>query len=203
MEAMSRLLGQLYDRPGSRRDRRCGGDHVGEAGRGDRRQADVERTQARFGLKPERLAADAGYGDAANLAWLVEERGIEPHIPVFEKDRTDDSFGRADFGYSHETDSYACPGGRELRRYWQDSREAKARPPADGIYRYRARKADCDACSLRSRCRPGEAGRKLLRSIHEDARDVARKIALTGWVWVHYFDVPRERHRWKKLARHA
>jgi transposase len=33
----------------------------------------IERTQARFGLWPERLAADAGYGDAANLAWLVEE----------------------------------------------------------------------------------------------------------------------------------
>src|SRR5829696_351241 len=41
----------------------------------------IERTQARFGLWPERLAADAGYGDAANLAWLVEEKGIKPHIP--------------------------------------------------------------------------------------------------------------------------
>ena len=38
----------------------------------------IERTQARFGLWPERLAADAGYGDAANLAWLVEEKGIKP-----------------------------------------------------------------------------------------------------------------------------
>jgi hypothetical protein len=45
----------------------------------------LDRTRERFGLKPQRLAADAGYGDAANLAWLVEERGIEPHIPVFEK----------------------------------------------------------------------------------------------------------------------
>jgi transposase len=158
----------------------------------------LDRTRERFGLKPQRLAADAGYGDAANLAWLVEERGIEPHIPVFEKDRTDGSFGRADFGYSHETDSYTCPGGRELRRYWQDSREAKARPPADGIYRYRARKAECDACSLRSRCRPGEAGRKLLRSIHEDARDVARKIALTDA----YLISRRERKKVEMLFAH-
>ncbi len=45
----------------------------------------IERTEARFGLWPERLAADAGYGDAANLAWLVEEKGIKPHIPVFDK----------------------------------------------------------------------------------------------------------------------
>jgi hypothetical protein len=32
-------------------------------------------------LWPERLAADAGCGDAPNLPRLVEERGIEPHIP--------------------------------------------------------------------------------------------------------------------------
>jgi hypothetical protein len=42
----------------------------------------IERTQERFGLWPERLAADTGYGSAENLAWLVHERGIEPHIPV-------------------------------------------------------------------------------------------------------------------------
>jgi transposase len=119
----------------------------------------LDRTQERFGIWPERLAADTGYGSAENLAWLVHEKGIEPHIPVFDKDRTDGSFARADFTYDHADDSYTCPGGKQLRRYWQDGRAAKAKPPADGIYRYRARKADCDSCELRSRCRPGEQGR--------------------------------------------
>jgi len=45
----------------------------------------IERTQERFGLWPEKLVADTAYGSAPNLAWLVEERGIEPHIPVFDK----------------------------------------------------------------------------------------------------------------------
>ena len=45
----------------------------------------IERTQDRFGLYPERLAADSAYGSAEMLAWLVHERGIEPHIPVFDK----------------------------------------------------------------------------------------------------------------------
>ena len=45
----------------------------------------IDRTQERFGLWPERLVGDTGYGDAKNLSWLVEERGIEPHIPVFDK----------------------------------------------------------------------------------------------------------------------
>jgi len=42
----------------------------------------IERTQERFGVWPQRLAADTAYGSAENLAWLVHERGIEPHIPV-------------------------------------------------------------------------------------------------------------------------
>ena len=158
----------------------------------------LDRTQERFGIWPERLAADTGYGDAANLAWLVHERGIEPHIPVFEKGRTDGSFGRADFAYDHATDSYTCPGGKELRQFWHEGRAAKAQPPADGIYKYRARKAECDACDLRSRCRPGDAGRKVLRSIHEGARDLARDLSKTDA----YLASRRERKKVEMLFAH-
>jgi hypothetical protein len=50
----------------------------------------IDRTARRFGIKPRHLAADSAYGSAANLAWLVKERQIEPHIPVFDKsNRTD------------------------------------------------------------------------------------------------------------------
>jgi transposase len=158
----------------------------------------LDRTQERFGIWPERLAADTGYGDAANLAWLVHERAIEPHIPVFEKSRTDGSFGRTDFTYDHETDSYTCPGGKQLRQFWQEGRAAKAKPPADGIYKYRARKADCDACDLRSRCRPGDAARKVLRSIHEGARDLARDLSKTDA----YLTSRRERKKVEMLFAH-
>jgi transposase len=158
----------------------------------------LDRTQERFGIWPERLAADTGYGSAENLAWLVHERGIEPHIPVFEKNRTDGSFGRPDFIYDHKTDSYTCPGGKQLRRYWQEGRAAKAKPPADGIDKYRARKADCDACELRSRCRPGDAGRKVLRSIHEGARDLARDLSETDA----YLTSRRERKKVEMLFAH-
>src|SRR5271167_5172930 len=36
----------------------------------------IERTEQRFGLKPERLVGDTAYGAAAMLNWLVEEKGI-------------------------------------------------------------------------------------------------------------------------------
>jgi hypothetical protein len=31
------------------------------------------------------LDGDTGYGSADMLGWLVQERGIEPHVPVFDK----------------------------------------------------------------------------------------------------------------------
>lgn len=35
------------------------------------------------------------------LAWMVDEKGIEPHIPVWDKsERKDDSFSRSDFAWN-------------------------------------------------------------------------------------------------------
>jgi hypothetical protein len=36
-------------------------------------KAMIERTERRFNIKPERLAADTAYGSGANLNWLVNE----------------------------------------------------------------------------------------------------------------------------------
>src|SRR5262249_22601927 len=48
-------------------------------------QTMIERTEARFGIKPEWLAADTAYGAAPNLDWLVNTQGIAPHVPVIDK----------------------------------------------------------------------------------------------------------------------
>lgn len=58
----------------------------------------IARVQDPFGVWPERLAADTAYGSAEMLAWLVHERGIHPHIPVFAKSaRRDGTFERDAF----------------------------------------------------------------------------------------------------------
>jgi hypothetical protein len=49
----------------------------------------------------------------------------------------------------------------------------------DNQLMYRASKYDCDACLLKPRCCPKEPARKIPRSIHEGARDMARDIAKT------------------------
>lgn len=143
-------------------------------------QTMLTRTAETFGLWPERLIADTGYGSAAMLGWLVDEQGIEPHIPVFDKSqRTDGTFSRSDFAYDNERDLYVCPGGKELLHYRRRFERPRLGVDAEGLMRYRATKRDCGACGLKQRCCPKHPARKLLRSIHEGARDMARDIAKT------------------------
>ncbi|HEX9555204.1 MAG TPA: IS1182 family transposase [Reyranella sp.] len=133
----------------------------------------LDRTIERFGVYPKRIAGDTAYGSGEMLDWLVHERGIEPHVPVFDKSRrTDDTFSRDDFTYDHDGDVYFCPGGKMLT--------TKGTVVNDGTtLLYRASKYDCDACALKPRCCPKEPARKVPYSIHEGARDLARDIATT------------------------
>ena len=132
----------------------------------------IERTEERFGLKPERLVGDTAYGAAPMLNWLVEEKGIAPHIPVFDKSKRDDgTFSRSDFRYDPTDDVYHCPGGKRLGTSGT-VHEGKT-------LLYRASKLDCDVCPLKPQCCPKEPSRKIPRDIHEHARDVARSFAGT------------------------
>jgi transposase len=131
----------------------------------------IERTEERFGLKPERLAADTAYGAAANLNWLVNEKQIVPHIPVIDKSKREDgTFSREDFIFDKARDIYTCPAGKVLTTTGSIVNVEQLL--------YRASKLDCDGCPFKMRCCPKEPARKIPRSIHEDARDVAR--ALVG-----------------------
>ena len=47
-------------------------------------------------LQRSRLVADGGYGSADMVGWLVDERGIEPHVKLIDKaERTVQSAGSA------------------------------------------------------------------------------------------------------------
>src|SRR5258708_28889845 len=75
----------------------------------------IERTEERFDIKPERLAADTAYGSGANLNWLVKDKKIAPHIPVIDKSKHDDgTFSREDFTFDKERNVYICPAGQPL-----------------------------------------------------------------------------------------
>ena len=143
-------------------------------------QTMLERTEERFGLKPGYLTADTAYGSAKNLAWLVKQKEITPHIPVFDKStRTDGTFSRSDFTWDPDADRYICPAGKELVQFRRAYATPRTGVDEDGMRRYRASKKDCDVCELKPRCCPNDVIRKIPRHVDEDARDVARALAGT------------------------
>jgi hypothetical protein len=140
----------------------------------------IDRAMERFELYPARLIGDSAYGSAEMLNWLVHDRGIEPHVPVFDKSkRTDGTFSREDFTYDHVSDTYRCPADKALQHYRRRFTTPRTGVPNDNLIRYRASTHDCRPCPLKPRCRPNAPARKVLRSIHEGARDLAREIAKT------------------------
>ena len=67
----------------------------------------------------------------------------------------------------------------------------------DAIVRMRAELADCGPCPLKPRCCPKTPERKIPRSIHEDARDLARALVGTP-----AFEQSRRRKRVEMLFAH-
>lgn len=129
----------------------------------------IKRTEERFGLKPDRLAADTAYGSAPMLAWLVDDKAIEPHIPVWDKSAGKAGlFPRSAFTFDKEINAYVCPGGKQLH--------TTGRITSDNTILYRSRNPDCAGCALKPNCCPNTPGRKIARSIHEEARDYARSL---------------------------
>jgi len=111
---------------------------------------------------------------------MVNEAGIEPHVPVWDRgEGKDGHFGRSDFIYDEEADVYTCPNGKELKRFRRNYKTPRSGITRSNEIKYRASKRDCTACPMKERCCPNTEIRKVTRSVHESARDVARAVRET------------------------
>jgi DDE family transposase len=109
-----------------------------------------------------KVVADAGYSNGEQVAHC-ESEGIIPYVPVMRTVNNQGDgrlFGRADFRYEPETDSYVCPSKKRLLRKHTNHK--------DRYTMYKASAADCGACSLKSRCTQAPR-RGLARHLHEEA----------------------------------
>jgi transposase len=130
----------------------------------------IERVKSRFDLRPRRLAGDTVYGAVRLLKWLVD-RGITPHIPVWDKSaRSDGTFSRSDFVFDPERNIYVCPGGAKLT--------STGNIDQGHIVYYRASKNDCSTCSLKQKCTTAIV-RKITGDLNEEVRDQVRALANT------------------------
>lgn len=140
----------------------------------------VERVENQHALKPARLIGDTAYGTAPMLAWMVDEKGIAPHVPVWDKtDSNPDVFRREEFTWDEKADCYICPAGHPLltrRRHFTTPRTTVTK--ANTII-YRSSQKDCKVCQHKPNCCPNTDVKKITRSVHEAARDVARTLSQT------------------------
>lgn len=133
----------------------------------------IDRVERQVHLKPKRLVGDTAYGAAPLLNWIVNEKQIEPHIPVWEKaNRGDGTFSRSDFTFDAQENAYTCPSGKKLK--------TTGRATSADTLLYRTANSDCAGCAMKQRCCPNTPNRKIPRSIYEDARDVARTVCTTA-----------------------
>ncbi|MBY0565698.1 MAG: transposase [Hyphomonadaceae bacterium] len=128
----------------------------------------IERTDARFGLRPKTLIGDTAYGAGRMVGWLVRN-AITPHVPVRESaNKGEGIIPESAFSFDTGCDDYTCPEGKRLTS-------------TGHVYNrrisYRASKFDCEMCTLKSNCCPTQPYRKLTRDVDEAARDVARALA--------------------------
>lgn len=143
-------------------------------------KAMLDRVEYRFGIKPSHLIADTAYGSGPMLGWLVDDKQIEPHIPVWDKtEREDGTFSRNDFTWDERADEYRCPADKPLRREWRAFSNPRTHITKAETIIYRARESDCASCPLKARCCPNMSFRKIARSLYEDARDRARLLRNT------------------------
>lgn len=97
----------------------------------------------------------SAYGTAPMLAWMVEEKDIEPHVPMWDKtERKNDSFSSNDFHWNEEAEEYRCPAGNPLRSEWRAFKNERSHVTKANTIIFRSRQADCATCLMKAKCCP-------------------------------------------------
>ena len=120
----------------------------------------LDRTAEQFDLTPSRVVADAGYGSAEMLGWLVGcERGIEPHVKVFDKSGAQGrNFLAQRLRLRCGSQRLCLPRrGKELKKYHRNFSKPRDGLTKAGTLLDFAKKHYCDACALKPKCCPEHA----------------------------------------------
>jgi hypothetical protein len=122
----------------------------------------AEAAKKALGAERLQVVAEAGYANGEHAA-RCEAAGILPHVPVKRAVNNQGNgtlFGREQFRYQPETDTYLCPANKTVRR--------KQLHRKDKAVVYRADATDCGCCAMKTRCTQTSA-RILTRLLDEDA----------------------------------
>jgi transposase len=122
----------------------------------------AEAAKRAIGVDNFQIVADAGYSNGEQVAYC-EAAGMIPHAPVMRTVNNQGGgglFGREDFRYEPDSDTYVCPGNKRLLR--------KSTNHKDRYTVYKASTSDCGTCLLKPRCTKAPR-RGLARHLYEEA----------------------------------
>ena len=86
------------------------------------------------------------------LAWIFEDKGIEPHVPVWDRtQRNDESLSSTEFQWNEKADEYRCPQGHALRRQWRAFSNPRTHLTKADTIIYRSSQSDCTTCPMKER----------------------------------------------------
>jgi transposase len=119
----------------------------------------ARRTQAVTGAGSLTVLADRGYFSGEEVVACVAA-GITPIVPkpLTSGAKADGRFGKQDFIYQPETDTYRCPAGEQL--IWRYSTVER------GLTLSRYWSSNCGTCAMKTMCTPSKQ-RRITRWEHE------------------------------------
>ena len=120
------------------------------------------------------LAADAGYNQGKNLAYLDKEKNIDAFISMKnrkeEQDLESNPYHKDHFKYDEDEDHYICPEGKTLEFHKDKVTDGKKSA------HYYADLTDCVLCSKNANCIKTKSDRKKgCRTIVDDGFNLYRK----------------------------
>jgi hypothetical protein len=151
-----------------------------------------------YGVMPETVTADAGYGSEENFEYL-EREGIEAFVKYnyFEKERTDkkyrnDPFVADNLYYNEKEDRYYCPSGQPMKLVRKGNNRT-ASGYLQNLKYYEA--ANCAGCPMRGPCHRSSGNRIIQRNenVKRHRKTVRERLESEE-------GIRRRRERWKVEA---
>jgi transposase len=135
----------------------------------DRGQLSVmgQQAQTAMGTPSLEALADRGYYKGEDIL-ACERAGITPYVPktLNSSAKADGRFGKQDFVYHPEDDTYRCPAGERLTR--------RCSTIEHGMLLHLYWTTCCQTCALKDQCTPGKE-RRVRRWEHEDVLDAMQE----------------------------
>ena len=118
------------------------------------------QTKAEMGVETLDVLADRGYFSGKEVL-ACETLGVTPYVPrpLTSSAKADGRFGKQDFVYIPEQDSYRCPAGELLSRRMTTIEKGQT------LHRY-WNLSSCRTCPLKAQCTPSKE-RRITRWEHE------------------------------------